>query len=108
MAHHLTDDSFQDIPNEEEEDFPTAPLDYNNLNGRTSPRQQFCIHEQSQPHDLCPYPCPYSLDQLHPTPKKTPTPHYKMIDLSDIFNFQDVMTTASNEDIPDVDDVFGP
>ena len=28
MAHHLTDDSFQDIPSEEEEEhFPTAPLD---------------------------------------------------------------------------------
>ena len=26
MAHHLTDDSFQDVPNEEkEEHFPTAP-----------------------------------------------------------------------------------
>ena len=70
--------------------------------------RHFCIHKQSQPLDLCPYPCPYSLDQLHPTPENAPAPHYEMIDLSDIFNFPDVMTTASDEDICDLDGVFGP
>ena len=30
-----------------------------------------------------------------------------MMDLSDISDFQDVMTTTSDEDIPDLDDVFG-
>ena len=44
-------------------------------------------------HDLCPYPCPYSSDQLYPTPEYVTTPQY--MDLSDIFNFPDVMTTAS-------------
>ena len=28
--------------------------------------------------------------------------------LSDIFDFPDMMTTASDEDIPNLDDVFGP
>ena len=46
-----------------------------------------------------------SLDQLHPTPEYTPAPQY--MDLSDIFNFPDLMTTASNEDILSLDDVFG-
>ena len=29
-----------------------------------------------------------------------------MMDLSDIFNIQDVMTTTSDEDIPDLEDIF--
>ena len=52
--------------------------------------------------------CPYSLDLLHPTPENAPPPHYEMMDLSDTFDFPDVMATTSNEDIPDLDDVFGP
>ena len=31
-----------------------------------------------------------------------------MMDLSDVFNFPDVMTTASDENIPDLEDIFGP
>ena len=31
-----------------------------------------------------------------------------MMDLGDIFDYQDVMTAASSEDILDLDDVFGP
>ena len=30
-----------------------------------------------------------------------------MMDLSDISDFQDVMTTTGNEEIPDLDDVVG-
>ena len=71
------------------------------------PDRHLCINEQSQLHDLCPYPCPYSLDQLHLTPENTLSPHYEVMDLSDIFDFPDVMTTASDEDIPGLDDVFG-
>ena len=29
-----------------------------------------------------------------------------MMDLSDIFDFQDVMTITSDEDIPDLEDIF--
>ena len=109
MAHQLTDDSFQDVPNkEQEEDFPTAPLYDNIWMEEPVPDRHFCIHEQSQLHDLCPYSRPYSSDQLHPTPENAPTPHCEMMDLGDIFDFQDVMTTTIDEDIPDLDDVFGP
>ena len=105
---HCTDGSFHDVPSEEEEeDFPTAPLDDDVWMEEPVPDRHFCIHEQSQPQDLCSYPCPYSLDQLHPTPENAPTPHYKVMDHSDIFAFPDVMTTAINVNSPDLDDVFG-
>ena len=63
-----------------------------------------CIHEQSQPYNLCPYPCPYSLDQLHLTPEYAPA--LQCMDLSNTFDFPDVMTTASSEDIPSLEDVL--
>ena len=108
MASCLKDDSFQDVSSEEkeeEEQFPTAPLDDAVWMDEPVPERHLCIHEQSQPHDLCPYPCPYSLDQLYLAPEYAPTPQY--MDLSDIFNFPHVMTTTRNEDIPGLDDVFG-
>ena len=71
MAHHLTDDSYQDVTSEEEveEHFPTAPLDDDVWMEEPVPDRYLCIHEQSQPHNLWSYPCPYSLDQLHLTPE---------------------------------------
>ena len=45
------------------------------------------------------YSCPYRLEDM-------PAPYYEMIDLSDILEFQDVMTTTSYDDIPDMDNVF--
>ena len=72
-----------------------------------APDRHLCIHNQSQPHDLCPYTCPYSLEQLQPTPENTQEPHYVVMDLCNIFNFPDVMTTTSDEDIPALEDVFG-
>ena len=65
------------------------------------PDRHLCIHEDSQ-HDLCPYPCPYSLDQPQLAPDYTP----KYMDLSDIFDLPDVITTASNKDIPKLEDVL--
>ena len=106
MVHHCTADSFQDITNKE--DFPTAPIDDDIWLEEPVPDRHLCIHKQSQPHNLCPYSCPYSLDQLHPAPGNAPTLHYEMMDLSNICDFPDVITAASNEDIPDLDDVFGP
>ena len=85
MACNLTS---TDEEEEDEEHFPTALLNDD------IPDRHLCIHEHSQ-HDLCPYPCPYSLDQLHLTPDYTP----QYMDLSDIFNFQDVITTTSDEDV---------
>ena len=100
--HHTStpsiDDSFQDTT-VEAEDFPTAPQDDDI--GLEDPVQDrpLCIHEQSQPHFLCSYPCPYTLED-------TPVPYYERMDLSDISDFQDVMTATSDEDIPDLDDVL--
>ena len=65
------------------------------------PDRHLCIHEHSQ-HDLCLYPCPYSLDQLHLTPDYAP----QYMDLSDIFDLPDVITTASDEDIPNLENVL--
>ena len=59
------------------------------------PDQPLCIHEHSVPHELCPYPCPY-LDY---------TTYYDTLDLGDILEFEDLMTTSSDEDIPALDDV---
>ena len=102
-----SDDSFQDAT-AKDDDFPTAPFD-----GKVwledpvpVPDRHFCILEQSQLHDQCPYPCPYSLNQLHSPPEDVPAPHYEMMDLSDIFDFQDVMTTTIDEDILDLEDIF--
>ena len=108
MTCHLTYDFFQDVPSEEEEEehFPTAPLDDDIWMDKPVPDSHLCIHEQSQPHDLCPYPCPYSLDQLPFTPENAPTSHFLVMDLSDIFDFPDVMTTASDENIPGLEDVL--
>ena len=104
MAHHLTHDSFQDVPSEEEEEhFSTALLDDDVWMDEPVPDGHLSVHEQSQLYDLCPYPCAYSSDQLHPTPQNAPTPHYEIMDLSDIFNLPDVMITASDEDIPGLD-----
>ena len=58
MAHLLT------IAKEEEdkEHFPTAPLNDDVWMEEPVPDRHLCIHEHSQPHHPCPYPCPYSLD----------------------------------------------
>ena len=100
MAHHLTS-----IEGEEEEDteehFSTAPLHDDVWMEEPIPDRHLCIHEDSQ-HDLCLYPCPCSLDQLHLSLDYAP----QYMDLSDIFNLPDVITTASDEDIPNLEDVL--
>ena len=42
-----------------------------------------------------------------PFPEDAPAPYYETMDLSDILDIQDVMTTTSDEDIPDLDDILG-
>ena len=63
------DDYSQNATAEDEEDFSTAPLDNDVWLEEPVPDRHFCIHEQSQPYDQCPYPCPYSLDQLQSAPE---------------------------------------
>ena len=95
-----TDNSFQDATTEEEEDFPTAPLDDDIWLEEPVLDRHLCIHEQSQPHYQCSYPCPYSFDLLQSASEDAPAPYYKMMDLSDISDLQYVMTTTSLLFIP--------
>ena len=107
-THHTStpciDYSFQNVTTEE--DFPTAPKDDDIWIEGPVPVRHLCIHKQSQPNYQCSYSCPYSLDLLHLAPEDTPAPYYKMIDLGDSSDLQDVMTTTSDEDIPDLEDIF--
>ena len=60
------------------------------------PDRILCIHELALLHRLCPYPCPYA-NYLAPSYANT-------INLSDISNFEDIMITSSDEDIPALED----
>ena len=81
---------------DEEEDFQTISLDNEHWTTEEIPDRPLCIHEHSLPHGLCPYPHPY-LDYQ--------TSYFKTMDLSDISEFQDLMTTSSDEDIPVLKDI---
>ena len=61
------------------------------------PDRHLCIREYSLPHGLCPYLCPYLDYQT--------SSYYDTLDLSDISEFEDLMTTSSNKDIPVLDEV---
>ena len=82
---------------EEEEDFQTVSLGDENWNMEEIPDRHLCIHEHSLPHGLCPYPCPYSEYQA--------SSYCDTLDLSDISEFEDLMTTSRDEDIPVLDDI---
>ena len=81
----------------EEEDFQTVSLDDEHWDMEEIPDRHLCIHEHSLPHGLCPYPCPY-LDCLA-------SAYHDTLDLNDISEFEDFMTTSSDEDIPALDDI---
>ena len=82
---------------EEEKDFQMVSLDDEHWTMEEIPDRHLCIHEHSIPHELCPYPCPYL--------GSTSSSHYDTLDLSDISEFEDLITTSSNEDIPALDKV---
>ena len=82
---------------EEEEDFQTVSLDNERWNMEEIPDWYLCMHEHSIPHELCPYPCPYL--------GYTSSLYYDTLDYSDISEFEDLMTTSSDEDIPALDKV---
>ena len=74
-----------------EEDFQTVQLKDEHWNSEEIPDRALCIHEHSLTHGLCPYPCPYANYQ---------TSYYDTLDLSDISEFEDIMTTSSDKDTP--------
>ena len=89
-----------DLEEEEEEDFQILALDDEHWITEPVPDRDLYIYKHSQLHFLCPYPCPCSTDSA-------PTSYQDMLDLSDISDFEDVMTTSSDQDIPALEDVFG-
>ena len=92
MCHDLEED-------EEEEDFQTVSLDDDHWTAEEIPDRHLCIHKHSVPHSLCPYPC-QCMDY-------TSTLYNNTLDLSDICEFKDLMTTSSDEDIPALEDEIG-
>ena len=81
------------------EDFQTVPLDDDHRTTEEIPDRHLCIHKHLVPHSLCSYPCPY-MDY-------TSTSYHDTLDLSDISEFKDLMTTSSDEDIPGLDVQIG-
>ena len=86
-------------PEEEdmEEDFQTVPINDEHWDMEEIPDRLLFIHEHPLPHGLCPYPCPYVNYQT--------SSYYDTLDLSDISEFEDIMTTTSNEEIPPLKDI---
>ena len=82
---------------EEKEDFQTVPLDDVHWDMKEVPDRHLCIHEHSLPHGLCPYPHPYS--------DYTSSSYCNTLDLSNISEFEDLMTTSSDEDISALNEV---
>ena len=82
---------------EEEEDFQTVLLDDEHWDMEEIPNRHLCIYVHSLPNGLCPYPCPYSDYQA--------SSYYNTLDLSDFSVFEDLMTTSSDEDIPELDNI---
>ena len=85
------------ILEEEEEDFQTVSLDDEHWDMEEIPDRHLCIHEHSLPHGLCPYLCPYLDYQT--------SSYYDTLNLGDISEFEDLMTTSSDEDVPTLDDI---
>ena len=83
------------LEEDEEEDFQMLPLDDKHWTTEEVPDRTLCIHEHVLPHGLSMYPCPYVNYLL--------TSYAETLDLSDISNFEDIIT-SSNKDIPALKD----
>ena len=88
-----------DLEEDEEEGFRTVTLDDDHWTTEEIPDIHLCIHKHSIPHSLCPYPCPY-MDY-------TSKLYHNTLDLSEISEFEDLITTSSDKDIPALDDEIG-
>ena len=81
----------------DEENFQTVPLNDEHWDMEKIPDRHLCIHDHSLPNRLYPCPCPYSDYQA--------SSYYDTLDLSDVSEFEVLMTTSSDEDIPAFNDV---
>ena len=77
---------------EEGEDFQMVPLDDEHWTTEEVPNRTLCINEHAIPHRLCPYPCPYANYLI--------SSYIDSLDLSDISDFEDIMITSSDKDVP--------
>ena len=81
---------------EDEEDFQMVPLIDEHWTTEEVPDRTLCIHEHAFLHAQCPYLCPYA-NYLLPSYSDT-------MDLSDISDFEDIMITSSDKNIPGLED----
>ena len=107
--HHMStprpDKFFKDAT--AKENFPTAPLDDDIWLGDPIPDRHVCIHKPAQSNYQCSYPCPYRLDLPQSSPEDTTVPYYELMDLNDTsLDIQDVKTTTSDEDIPNLEAIL--
>ena len=88
---------YSDSP-DEEEDFPTVPIDDEHWTSEIVPERTFCIHENGLPNNICHHPCPYGNNDT--------VSYMDSLDLSDISDYEDYMMTTSDDDkIPGMEEV---
>ena len=87
---------YSDSP-DEEEDFPTVPLDDKHLTSEIVPERTFCIHENGLLNNICQHPCPYGSNDT--------VSYMDSLDLSDISDYDDYMVTSSDEELPGMEEV---
>ena len=108
VCHHLsfTSDSSEDdqdpdstpVHSDEEENFPTVPLDDEHWTAEIVPERTFCIHENGLPNNVCQHPCPYGNSDT--------VSYMDSLDLSDILDYEDyLMTTSDDEELPGLEEV---
>ena len=86
------------VHSDEEEDFPTVPLDDEHWTAEIVPERTFCIHENGLPNNVCQHPCPYGNSDT--------VSYMDSLDLSDILDYEDyMMTTSDDEDLPGMEEV---
>ena len=96
-----------------EGNFPTAPLDDEVWPEDPILDRQLCICKAPQEQNCqCSYPCPYStttfkMDLPQSTPQDAAVLNYELMDFNDISSdLPDIMTTTSDDDIPDLMDIL--
>ena len=82
---------------DEEEDFPTVPLDNEHWTSEIVPERTFCIHNNGLPNNVCQHPCPYGSNDT--------VSYMDSLDLSDISDYEDYMVTSSDEELPGMEEV---
>ena len=113
--HHMsapsTDQFFMDGTTKE--NFPTAPLDDDIWSEDQIPDRHLFIHDTSQPTHLYHYSCPYVNLNFEMDLPWSPTLGaaeygHGIMDLSNVsVDMEDIMTTTSDEDISDLEDISG-